>query len=360
MVKSITLKRWREVLAITLVIKLIIFFITAIINKINPSELFTAWIRWDGPHYIDLAKNWYQASGEEALWIVFYPLYPLLIKITEFFTNDFYFSAILVSTLFSFTASILLYELALLDFDKKVALRAVWFLNIFPTAFFLQASYTESLFLTFSLLSIYLYRRGSTFAGISGLFASFTRINGLTLIPYFFAESLSEKINIKVLVSLSLISILTTVGFSLYLIINQTIFGDFFYFKKPLAENWYKSFQLPWVSIKGAVSFAQNQTGDYFFLFWGELVAIIFALIFTVYTFIKIRFSYGVYMLTNLILFTSTSFIMSTPRYILILFPIYFALAKIRNKYITIMISLIFLSLLIKLSSFYTQGKWAY
>ena len=45
----------------------------------------------------------------------------------------------------------LLFRLVSLETSPAVGLRAVWFLLIFPTAYFLQIGYTESLFLAFVL-----------------------------------------------------------------------------------------------------------------------------------------------------------------------------------------------------------------
>src|SRR3989344_8135089 len=156
--------RWKEVILITLIIRLLLFLI-------NPSV--DAWIRWDGPHYVDIAKNWYQTQGDPLNFIVFYPLYPMFIKFVTFFTNNFNLSAVLISWIFSILSSVLLFELALIDFNKRIGILSVWFLNIFPTSFFLQAGYTESLFLTTSLASIYLFRKQAFIkSGFFGALAS--------------------------------------------------------------------------------------------------------------------------------------------------------------------------------------------
>lgn len=352
--------RWKEIILITILIKILLFEITGIVHQYRGMQLIDSWVRWDGSHYVDIAQNWYQTVGDPANFIVFYPLYPLLIKLVAILTNNFNLGALTISWTFSIISSIILFELAMLDFSKRVSILSVWFLNIFPTSFFLQAGYTESLFLGLSLLSIYLYRKHNFMAGIAGFFSALTRVNGLILIPYYFFETLQQTINPKKFLLLCLISLLTLSGFLIYLLINFTTFGDFTYFIKPLGEHWYKNFTWPWMGIKQLISFTYYQQGELFYLFWGELLAIIFVILFTIYTFFKIRKSYGFYMLANLIFFISTGFIMSTPRYILILFPIYFALGKLKNLYLIVLISSLFIILLIYLSLLYTQGGWAY
>lgn len=347
--------RWKEVIIITVLIRVLLLSLP-IISSPSISNLFYSWVRWDGPHYIDIAKNGYQTTGEQALFIVFYPLYPLLIKIVAFFMHDFLASSILVSLFFSLTASILLFEITLLDFNRRTALLAVWFLNIFPTSFFLQASYTESLYLTLSLSTVYFYRRRSYLSSsITGILSTMTRINGILLLPLLFFET---KLNFDYQKLITILCI--PFGFLIYLLINYFTFGEFLYFTRPLLSNWYKKPEWPWIGIDNLIKFANSQTGDYYYLFWGEVAALIIIVFFTVVTFLKIRKSYGVYMLLNLILFISTNFIMSTPRYTLILFPIFIALALINNKFLLTLISLIFLVMLFPLTYLYTQGRWAY
>ncbi len=278
-----TLGRWKKIIIITALIKLSLFILPAIITPtaLNVSD---PWVRWDGPHYIDIAKNGYQTTREQKLFIVFYPLYPLLINLTTIVLHDFVTSSIAISLFFSFVASIFLFELTLLDFNKRVALLAVWFLNISPTAFFLQASYTESLYLTLSLSTIYYYRKKKYLsASITGILSTMTKINGILLLPLLFLESkfiLSYKKIITCLIILC--------GFLIYLLINFYYFGDFFYFTKPLYSNWYKKFELPWIGIDNLIRFTNTQIGNNYYIFWGEIISIIVIFLFTIFAYLKI------------------------------------------------------------------------
>lgn len=345
--------RWKEVLIITALVRLLLLILPiTIYPQIN--NPFSPWVKWDGPHYLDLAKNWYQVSGQESYWIVFYPLYPILIRIFNFFVNDFATASILVSILFSFSASILLFELTLLDFNKRSALLAVWFLNIFPTSYFLQASYTESLFLTTSLVTVYLFRKKLFFySGVSGMLSTMTRVNGLLLMPLLVSELRNLKRGFITLLIIPL-------GFLFYLSINHVLFNNPFYFVNPLYTNWYKRFDWPWVGIKNLFSSIPPYKDALFYAYISEATVILFITLIGMYIFVKIRRSYGIYTLLNLLLFISTSFVMSIPRYVLILFPIFIALAQIKSKAIIAIISTGFIILLIYFSFLYTQGRWAF
>lgn len=346
-------KRWKEVILITLFVRVILFLVAFFFNPDSQRDFWNIWIRWDGPHYLEIAQYGYQKTGQESLFIVFYPLYPFLTKLIAYLVPSLTASLILVSTLFTFTCAIILFELTLLDFNKRVAILSVWFLNIFPLSYFLQASYTESLFLTTSMATIYFFRTRqfltSTFFGI---LSSLTRINGLLLPPFLFLEWRFHK---KGLLPI----LLTPLGFVIYMAINYYYFGEPFYFFKPLVSNWYKRGEWPWIGVLNAIKAVPPIGEPNFYIFSSEVIAIFFILIMTIYVLLKIRLSYGIYMLFNLLLITSTSFILSTPRYSLILFPIYIAFATIKGKIFLIILSGIFIPMLLFLTWIYTQGKWA-
>lgn len=350
------LARWKSIILITVFIRSCLFLLSLIANQSNFTKTISSWAVWDGAWYLDIAQNWYRQSGDKSVSIVFYPLYPILIKIIYFFTNNLLLSGLLLSFLFLLVASILLYEITLLEFDKKVAIKAVWFMNIFPTSYFFQAIYTESLFLSVSLFCFFLLRKGKLFAaGLVGILATLTRINGLFLLPIFFIENQSKNIYKKVFSSL-----LASSGFFAYLSINFFTFGNFFEFSEILKNYWFKHIDWPWKDILSAINLLSFYEGDYLLAYSLELPTILLLFAVGIFAFLKIRKSYGIYMLINTLLFISTSFILSTPRYALLLFPIYIALAMIKNKIITVILSISFISLLCYFSYIFTENRWAF
>ena len=70
---------------------------------------------------------------------------------------------------------ILLYKLAEQEVGEQTAWRSMWYISIFPTAFFLLAAYTEAPFLLFAIAALYCARKGKwNLAGIMALLASLT------------------------------------------------------------------------------------------------------------------------------------------------------------------------------------------
>ena len=46
---------------------------------------FQAYVnRWDGPHYISLIENGYVTTGDDRLFVVFFPLYPMICRALGF------------------------------------------------------------------------------------------------------------------------------------------------------------------------------------------------------------------------------------------------------------------------------------
>ena len=159
-------------------------------------SLFNPWAHWDGVWYIKIATSGY-ADGDGST--AFFPLFPMLLRyIGVILHGNLLISGIVIS-LFCYAGCVwLLYRLVNRDFGASVASRAVIYLAIGPLSFFLQAVYTESLFLLLSLACFVFAREGRwRLAGFMGLLATLTRSTGvLLLIPmaYYYYERRGWKL----------------------------------------------------------------------------------------------------------------------------------------------------------------------
>ena len=80
-------------------------------------------------------------------------------------------------------ALIALYKLVQIDFSQAIARRSLWAIALFPTAFFFSAVYTEAPFLLFAVVTLLCARRGQWLAaGLVGLLAALTRSQGVMLL----------------------------------------------------------------------------------------------------------------------------------------------------------------------------------
>jgi len=142
--------------------------------------LLGIWNRWDGYRYLLLARWGYQDAVNEAN-TVFYPLYPMLIRLIWKLTGlDLIAVSLLISTIATFFTFFLLYKIAEERFGARPAGLAVLCLAIYPTSMFLVGPYTESLFLSLTLASFYMAKKERwLLAGLAGALASLARGPGV-------------------------------------------------------------------------------------------------------------------------------------------------------------------------------------
>jgi Gpi18-like mannosyltransferase len=146
------------------------------------------WQRWETMQYQAIAMRGY-AAFDTALFTP--PLLPLLMgKTAPVFGYDTLASGLFIAGLAFLVCLLAIFQNAQYECDnERMAVRAALFLAIFPTAFFLSAAYSESLFLMGAMLSLYCARKQQWIAsGLWGALAALTRITGPFLImPLVFA-----------------------------------------------------------------------------------------------------------------------------------------------------------------------------
>ena len=180
--------------------------ITANNNKIYLIEPFmNEQVAWDSEYYLSIAVKGYDdpavlTDGREqvpyTLNYAFFPVYPLVMRIFSLPLRLLGMNAIATATLAGVIVSLLgtllgmiaLFDLTYMQLGYDGAMRAVFYLLIFPTGFFLTQVYTEGLFigLAFSSLALIQYsQKGSRYlwaASILAALATLTRAVGVALI----------------------------------------------------------------------------------------------------------------------------------------------------------------------------------
>lgn len=283
------------------------------------------WNGWDGPHYLNLARYGYEASGERAVGIVFYPLFPWLTRLTAQATGgDYLVAAFLVANLASVAAVVLFERLVRLDHDRETTQRAVWFFCIYPLSYFLHIGYTESLFVALALGAFLAARTGRWWlVGVLGALACLARVNGLILLPALALEVLGQYRRSKRLDWAWAWLGLIPFGFGGYLLLNRHVTGDPFAFVRVTREHWHKGLAAPWDGIRAMVtSIVWRPPIDVLTYVVQQTFFLIVSVCGAVAAWWCLRPSYAVWIALNLLLITSTNFIYSLPRYTLIFFPL--------------------------------------
>ena len=147
-------------------------------------ELLTPLARWDAVWYLRIASTGY---GDSEVRAAFFPLYPGLVRgVAELAGGSdgaLLISAYLVSLAAFLGALVLLHRLTSLELGRRLAPATLLLLAVFPGALFFGAPYSESLFLLVSVGAFYAARTGHwAWAGACAAAGSATRSAGLVLL----------------------------------------------------------------------------------------------------------------------------------------------------------------------------------
>jgi hypothetical protein len=300
------------------------------------SNLFTAWERFDGLWFLRIGtQGYFDAHGPVPGGAAFFPLFPLTIRALSFALGGHPFAASLLISNAAFLGGIVaLYFLAASELSEPAARRAVLYLALFPTSFFFLAPYSESLFLLLSVTAFWAARRDRWWlAGLCGALAAGTRSIGIILAPALAAEAWLQRDGDGVRGLLRRLgwSALVPAGTLAYLAYWRAEAGDWLY---PLHQqaNWLRVASAPWNTLwratQDAVDFVGRKNGGYWAIDW-LLVVPVLAL--AVYATFRIRPSYSIYLWIGLLVPLFFIFaprpLMSMPRFAVVLFPAFLALA---------------------------------
>jgi 4-amino-4-deoxy-L-arabinose transferase-like glycosyltransferase len=138
------------------------------------------WARWDSDFFLRIAQNGYDGASA-----AFHPLYPALVAVLgRFLFGHYLLAGLIVSLACCLGSFLLLYRLAEERLGPEGAERSVLYLAVFPMSLFLQAVYSESLFLLLVLAAFAVAeRKRFATAGVLAGLAILTRAAGIALLP---------------------------------------------------------------------------------------------------------------------------------------------------------------------------------
>ena len=138
------------------------------------------WARWDSVFFVRIAEHGYDKASA-----AFGPLYPGVVAVLgHVFFGHYVLAGIAVSLAATLGAFVLFHRIAETRLGVDGARRALLYLALFPTALFLQAVYSESLYLLLALAAFVFAERGRfTAAGAATGLAILARITGVALVP---------------------------------------------------------------------------------------------------------------------------------------------------------------------------------
>lgn len=290
----------------------------------------------DAVRYLQIARDGYVTTGEDAINLVFYPLYPLLMRIFSFGVFDLAAVGMVLSRLFLMGAAVCLYELAKADQGEEKALFSVCLMAVYPFSMFTVGVYTESLFLLLTIGCMLAIRKDKmVMAGLIGFLAALTRVQGMLLIfPAVYhavAGALGEEKR-RIRPSDAWV-LLIPAGFMVYLGINWALHGNAFQFLiYEEGEPWYQSTRWVGENIAQQYRNALDFQGLEGIIYWPQMVLYFLAVALLFYGIRKkVRMEYLLYGAVYLGFTYLSGWMISGGRYMLCCFPLYLILGQISS-----------------------------
>jgi hypothetical protein len=141
--------------------------------------LLGVWQRFDTLWYVHIAQNGYDLPAS----VVFYPLYPALIRLLTPLTRDPFLATLFISTVATFFMLWGLINLVALDYGDRVAFRAAVVYVCWPASFIFFAGYAEATLMALVIWSIYFGRCSKWYAaGVTGALAALTKAAGILVV----------------------------------------------------------------------------------------------------------------------------------------------------------------------------------
>lgn len=313
--------------------------------------LWGVWLRGDTLWYM-----WYARDGllpvDHPDYRAFFPLYPWLMRlVAPLFASNYLIAGLVVSNVALVLALVVFYRLVEWECDAHVARRGMWYMLLFPSAVFLFAAYTESLFLLFGLAAFYAARRERWgWAGLWVALAATLRVSGVFLALALGAEYLRQRMALAGWAALRdgkwwqgallhawpfliMAAGLAFVPVYTMLVLHADSLVAVFSFH--LGDAVGKGAAVfPWQALAEAVG--DLMTGRFFVIQPFDLAAAVLFLGLTVAAFVCLPFAYGVYMALTMWTLVSRSIpqhpLIGTLRYVLGLFPAFMVLGRAGQK----------------------------
>lgn len=307
-------------------------------------------LRWEiplelrAPLYAKFDSGWYLAIIEWGYGQpppdgkpsnhAFFPLYPTAAKVLrDTFAMDGFHAGLTVTYVCLFLAMSLFYREGVRRLGEEDGRAAVLFLLLFPTAFFLVAVYAESMFLLFALLAFRDARDGPLRrALLFGFLLGLTRASALAVAPALFLAALEGRgpdgrRRIGRALAVGLVPVATVL---LWIVGIGAIYGEPGLFFRSMG-GWHRGTS----SLSGIEAWFFSMGLRFKHMSWRSdpslaldySVALVFVLV-GIYQLIRKKWSDAAWTGAAIALPMTTGLSGGMPRFLLVVYPVYYALAE--------------------------------
>lgn len=312
-----------------------------------PVEHRTRWevpLELRAPLYAKFDSGWYLAIIEWGYGKpppdgkpsnhAFFPLYPTAAKVLrDTFALDGFHAGLIVTYLCLFLAMSLFFREGVERLGEREAWASLAFLLLFPTAFFFVAVYAESMFLLFALLAFRDARRGTAGkTALWGFLLGLTRASALAVAPALFLAALEKRPGEerrrwgRALVA----GAVPAATVFLWIFGVGRIYGEPGLFFRSM-EGWHRGTS----SVSGIAAWFFSMGLRFKHMSWRTDpslaldygVALVFVLV-GIYQLVRKRWSDAAWTGAGIALPMTTGLSGGMPRFLLVVYPVYYALAE--------------------------------
>jgi hypothetical protein len=230
----------------------------------GPLGLLKLGATWDSGYFVAVGRyGYFSEINQPDIWQAFFPGFPLAMR---WLSGALTFSAptdgrlvitgTLISQVCSLFVTVVIYRLAEQHGGRRAGVFAALLLMTWPTAIFLNAVYSESLYLAFAVGAWWAALRGRWWwAGLLCAGASFTRVNGLFLVAALLVMLLvkvyrgQERFSIWKVVALAL----GGTGTAAYLLYLWRVTGDLMAWQHAQDKGWARRTVWPWTAFTNTI-----------------------------------------------------------------------------------------------------------
>lgn len=328
---------------------------------------------FDASYFAAIARYGYFGEADPpSIWQAFFPGYPLVIRAVSagstFQVTDgrLQVSGALISAICSLIATVVVFRLAESTGARRAGVCAALLLMLWPTATFLTAAYSESLYLALAVGAWWNALKGRWWvAGLLCAYASFTRINGVFLATALLVLLLTrvargqERFRFHKLIAVGI----GLAGAATYLGYLWVVTGNPRAWQDAQVEGWGRLTVGPWTALTNTLSAMVGIDDPTRQLQWGiDVAAVAFCLLAAVYlTYRRYWPELTLTLITVGVLATSFNY-MSIMRNTLTIFPLFVIgggiLAR-RREWFTAMVLTLSGVWMIGTTVLFTLAKWA-
>lgn len=281
--------------------------------------------RYDGKHYIDIAKNGYSNTT-----FGFLPLYPLVIKALASVTGEYELTTLTMNVLLLILSNYVFYRLLYLyNITNKKLIASIFLPAQLILIAYAFACMAEPLFILLLLVSFYYFKKDKIlFSSIFGVMATMTKTVGVLLCPIYFLLLVlpsfpiynvspvfvrllkNIKFRVKKIVCLFLIPMGLVIVFSYYYLIS----GDFFIYLQA-QKGWKQGLTFPFFGFFNEI-FYQHL---YFEFVWIAMIGVY--LYISWYLFKKRYTDLAIYMVVFISFYSCLKCVYDFHRFLSVLFP---------------------------------------